>query len=142
MTKIRTKSVKGFKPISPYVYVGIRPNDLPRNIRIRLNYLKRTYSLDLISDAVCKVTKIQPEQLGQKHRHRHISEARKMYCYFAKQKMSLSLTEIGDSIGGRDHTTVIHNIEKFKDLYEVEPQFKRKADKVARIIEETSIDDN
>ena len=141
MTKARTKKVKGVKAISPYVYAGIRPDDLPRDIRVRLKYLKRKYSLDIISNAIFKVTNIKPEQLGQKHRHRPISEARKMYCYFVKQKMSLSLTEIGDSIGGRDHTTVIHNVEKFKDLYEVDENFKLMADAVAELIESNSIDD-
>jgi len=136
---IRTKSVKGFKAISPYVYAGIRPTDLPKNIKVKLKFLKRRYTIDIISTAIKKVTKVATEQLGQKDRHRNISEARKMYCYFVKQKMNLSLKEIGDSIA-RDHTTVIHNIEVFKDLYETDQDFRAKADKVLELIETNSLD--
>lgn len=135
----RTKNVRGFNAISPYVYAGIRPNDLPKNIRVRLKFLKRKYSIDIITSAIKKVTKITQQQLGQKDRHRSVTEARKMYCYFVKQKMNLSLKEIGDSIG-RDHTTVIHNIEVFKDLYETDHHFKSRADKVSDLIENNSLD--
>ena len=136
---IRTKSVKGFKPISPYVYVGIRPTDLPKDIKVKLKFLKRRYTLDIITTAIKKVTKITAQQLGQKHRHRNVTEARKMYCYFVKQKMNLSLKEIGDTIA-RDHTTVIHNIEVFKDLYEIDQDFRAKADDVLELIETNSLD--
>lgn len=135
----RTKNGRGVTAISPYVYVGIRPNDLPKNIRVRLKFLKRKYSIDIITSAIKKVTKITHQQLGRKDRHRDVTEARKMYCYFVKQKMNLSLKEIGNSIG-RDHTTVIHNIEVFKDLYETDHHFKSKADKISELIENNSLD--
>jgi chromosomal replication initiation ATPase DnaA len=135
----RTKNGRGVTAISPYVYVGIRPNDLPKNIRVRLKFLKRRYSIDIITSAIKKVTKITHQQLGRKDRHRDVTEARKMYCYFVKQKMNLSLKEIGNSIG-RDHTTIIHNIEVFKDLYETDQDFKSKADEVLELIETNSLD--
>jgi chromosomal replication initiator protein len=135
----RTKSVKGFNAISPYVYVGIRPTDLPKNIKVKLKFLKRRYTIDIIATAIKKVTKITYQQIGRKDRHRDVTEARKMYCYFIKQKMNLSLKEIGNSIG-RDHTTIIHNIEVFKDLYETDQDFKSKADEVLELIETNSLD--
>jgi chromosomal replication initiation ATPase DnaA len=135
----RTKNGRGVTAISPYVYVGIRPNDLPKNIRVRLKFLKRRYSIDIIATAIKKVTKITHQQIGRKDRHRDVTEARKMYCYFIKQKMNLSLKEIGNSIG-RDHTTIIHNIEVFKDLYETDQDFKSKADEVLELIETNSLD--
>jgi chromosomal replication initiator protein len=35
--------------------------------------------------------------------------------YFAKELTSLSLPEIGESFGGRDHTTVLHAVRKIAD---------------------------
>ena len=135
----RTKNGKGVTAISPYVYVGIRPTDLPKNIKVKLKFLKRRYTIDIIATAIKKVTKITHQQIGRKDRHRDVTEARKMYCYFIKQKMNLSLKEIGNSIG-RDHTTIIHNIEVFKDLYETDQDFKSKADEVLELIETNSLD--
>jgi chromosomal replication initiator protein len=135
----RTKNGRGITAISPYVYVGIRPTDLPKNIKVKLKFLKRRYTIDIIATAIKKVTKITHQQIGRKDRHRDVTEARKMYCYFIKQKMNLSLKEIGNSIG-RDHTTIIHNIEVFKDLYETDQDFKSKADEVLELIETNSLD--
>jgi chromosomal replication initiation ATPase DnaA len=40
--------------------------------------------------------------------------------------MGYSLKELGGYMGGKDHTTVIHNINTFKNLYETEVAFKNK----------------
>lgn len=135
----KPKEIDKVTAISPYVYVGIRVKDLPPDIRVRLKRLKNRYSIDMIQDAIYQVTNIEPKVLGQKHRHKHISEARKMYCYFVKQKMNLSLKQIGDTIG-RDHTTIIHNIQVFKDLYRYDEAFRKMADDVSNFIEFNSLD--
>lgn len=135
----RTKDLGVFSMISPYAFVGIRPKDLPKQLRVRLNYVKYKYSVEIILDAVSKVMNVKPEKISQKDRHRNIAEARKMYCFFVKQKMNLPLKTIADTIG-RDHTTVIHNIAVFKDLYECDEFFRSKADEISEIIEDNSID--
>jgi chromosomal replication initiator protein len=36
--------------------------------------------------------------------------------YLLKHKLGLTLVEIGNILGGRDHTTVMHGVEKIEDL--------------------------
>jgi len=56
-------------------------------------------------------------------RNRELVNLRKIYCLLA-QKASYSLREIGAFLNGRDHSTVIHNIEKAKDHLQTEQAFK------------------
>jgi chromosomal replication initiator protein len=106
--------------ISPYVFAGIRTKDLPENILMKMRKVRQIYTKDIITDAILDVTGVSYIDISSKYRDRPFCEARKMYCYFVKEKLGLSLKEIGRSIGNRDHTTVIHNISVYKDLYSTE----------------------
>lgn len=60
-----------------------------------------------------------------KDRFREVVELRNMFCYIAK-KMGYSLSSIGQSIGKRDHTTIIHNIRSFNNLMETNQTYREK----------------
>lgn len=128
-----------FKGISPYVYVGIRARDLPIGLVDNLKSLRRMYRHDDIANAIESVIGIGYEDLKKKSRRRSLVEGRKMYCYFIKNKLGWSLKQIGDSIGNRDHTTVIHNIKGFGDLYQTDDTFRDISDRVAEEIEQSCI---
>jgi chromosomal replication initiator protein len=51
-----------------------------------------------------------------KRRSRSIARPRQMSMFLAKELTNHSLPEIGDSFGGRDHTTVLHACKKIKEL--------------------------
>jgi hypothetical protein len=63
--------------------------------------------------------------LQSKHRYRELVELRNIYCYMARV-MGYSLIMIGQSLGNRDHTTVIHNVCCFKNLMETNEPFRQK----------------
>lgn len=63
--------------------------------------------------------------LVSKHRYREVVELRNVYCYLARM-MGYSLIVIGQSLGNRDHTTVIHNVTCFKNLMETNDPFRQK----------------
>jgi hypothetical protein len=72
-----------------------------------------------------------PDHFGKKltlltrSRKREIVELRMMFCYLARS-MKYNLGTIGDKLGGRDHTTVIHCVNTFVDLIETNEQFRNK----------------
>ena len=76
-------------------------------------------------------TKFLPEKFGEplplqtKMRIREIVELRAIFCYLAKN-MKYSLKTIGIFLGGRDHTTVIHGLNIFRDLTETNDAFRQK----------------
>ena len=63
--------------------------------------------------------------LKHKIRIREITELRSIFCYLARN-MKYSLKTIGNYLNGRDHTTVIHSVNAFKDLIETCGTFREK----------------
>jgi chromosomal replication initiator protein len=45
--------------------------------------------------------------------------------YLIRQETDASLPEIGSLLGGRDHTTIIHGVDRIKDRLEAEEQLRR-----------------
>ncbi|MDX8394341.1 MAG: chromosomal replication initiator protein DnaA [Mariprofundales bacterium] len=56
-------------------------------------------------------------------RARNVSFPRQIAMYACKQLTSLSLPEIGNSFGGRDHTTVLHAVRKIEKMMMEKPEF-------------------
>ena len=77
----------------------------------------REVTPDLILQIVSDHLNIQAiDILGQK-RNKEIANARQIVMYLCRNMTSTPLQQIGKFLGGRDHTTVIHGIEKItKDL--------------------------
>lgn len=73
-------------------------------------------SLDNIQRTVAEYYKIKVADLNAKRRSRSVARPRQIAMALAKELTNHSLPEIGDSFGGRDHTTVLHACRKIKEL--------------------------
>lgn len=78
----------------------------------------RQISLDNIQRTVAEYYKIKLADLMSKRRSRSVARPRQVAMALAKELTNHSLPEIGDSFGGRDHTTVLHACRKIKELRE------------------------
>lgn len=58
--------------------------------------------------AVSEVTGVSPEQITGSRKVRRSSRARQFVMYLATEHTDLSLAQIGEELGGRDHSTVSH----------------------------------
>ncbi|MBZ5869574.1 chromosomal replication initiator protein DnaA, partial [Escherichia coli] len=56
------------------------------------------------------------EELRSKSRTRTLVNARQIAMYLCRELTDLSLPKIGQELGGRDHTTVIHADRKIREL--------------------------
>jgi chromosomal replication initiator protein len=54
--------------------------------------------------------------------------------YLARQLTHASLAEVGRAFGGKDHTTVIHAVEKVQSLLNQDPKLKKTIDSVTQSI--------
>ena len=59
---------------------------------------------------------ITADHILSPNRKHGIVRPRQIACYLAKNLTKLSLSQIGTRIGGRDHTTVLHSIQKIERL--------------------------
>lgn len=78
----------------------------------------RQVSQDNIQRTVAEYYKIKVADLMSRRRSRSVARPRQMAMALAKELTNHSLPEIGDSFGGRDHTTVLHACRKIKELRE------------------------
>jgi chromosomal replication initiator protein len=68
----------------------------------------RQISIENIQKTVAEFYKIRLADLHSKKRSRNIARPRQMAMALAKELTEMSLPEIGDAFGNRDHTTVLH----------------------------------
>ena len=73
-------------------------------------------TIDNIQRVVADYYKLKMSDMLSKRRSRSVARPRQMAMSIAKELTSHSLPEIGESFGGRDHTTVMYAIKKVGDL--------------------------
>ena len=76
----------------------------------------RQVSVDNIQKTTAEYYNIKLSDLLSKRRSRSVARPRQMAMFLAKELTNYSLPEIGESFGGRDHTTVIHACKKIQEL--------------------------
>lgn len=71
-----------------------------------------------IQQAVAKEWGITVDGLRSKTRTKTLTVPRQIAMYLTRDLMGLQLVEIGSAFGGRDHSTVIHSLEKVGEMLE------------------------
>ncbi|MBL6735315.1 MAG: chromosomal replication initiator protein DnaA [Shewanellaceae bacterium] len=87
-------------------------------LRDLLALQEKLVTIDNIQKTVAEYYKIKVADLLSKRRSRSVARPRQMAMALAKELTTHSLPEVGDSFGGRDHTTVLHACRKIKQLRE------------------------
>ena len=86
-------------------------------------------TLDKITALICTQYQVKVSDLRSKRRGRSVSEPRQLVMYLARRATNLSLDEIGDHFGGRDHSTVLYAVRKVQSRVENDPQFAARVDR-------------
>ena len=73
---------------------------------------------DDVINAVCDFYHIKTTQLKGPKRDASLVRARQVTMYLLKSELRLTYVEIGNLLGGRDHTTIMHGVEKMEGLVE------------------------
>lgn len=71
---------------------------------------------DDVIKSVCDYYHVKPTLLKGPKRDASIVKARQVCMYLLKHELGLTLAEIGNLLGGRDHTTIIHGVDKIEEL--------------------------
>ncbi len=91
--------------------------DLVKDRRVHL-------TIEEIQRIVCEYLGIDENTVRAKKRTKEAVRARQIAMYFCKKLTDHSLKTIGLHFGGRDHSTVIHSINKVNDYLETDPQYR------------------
>jgi chromosomal replication initiator protein len=81
--------------------------------------------IDSIQQIVSEYFGIKIQDLTSKKRPDNISKARQIAMYITRQLTDYSLVQIGQYFGGKDHTTVMHAINKVEKIISTDEKFKK-----------------
>lgn len=86
--------------------------------------LKPAFHPEEVLKAICDFYNIKPTQIKGVKRDARLVRARQVCMYVFKYEGGLTYAEIGNLLGGRDHTTVMHGVEKIESLLKSNEQSK------------------
>jgi chromosomal replication initiator protein len=81
-------------------------------------------SLDAILQVVAGHFGVKVSDLRSQKRTKSISLPRQVVMYLAREETGMSLEEVGDHFGGRDHTTVLYAVNKVADRVAEDETFR------------------
>jgi len=89
---------------------------------------ERVITIEHIQRKVADFYTLKLSDLRAKNRTRAIAFPRQIAMYLSRQLTHASLAEIGRAFGGKDHTTVLHAVEKLQTMLLEDPKLKRTID--------------
>ncbi len=94
----------------------------------------RPIDSQLIIETVARYFNVKPEEFRSKKRSRDIAYPRQIAMYLCRELTDMSLPKIGEDFGGRDHTTVIHAVDKIGQDIEKNPEIRRAVEELKKNI--------
>lgn len=95
-------------PIVPKIPAAPTPTASPQE-------RQTTLTADLIVDLVCNLFRVSKTAIIAAGRQIDVSRARQIIMYLLRTDLFLSYPVIGEFLGGRDHTTIIHGVSKINE---------------------------
>lgn len=93
---------------------GISMNDVKNLVKNNTKQQKNISAKDIIR-VVSEFYNIEERHLCEKTRKKEVVKPRQIAMYILREDLNSSYPYIGQKLGGRDHTTVIHACEKIKE---------------------------
>ena len=95
---------------------------------------KKEITPSLIIEVVAEHFGISPEDIASRKRTAELVQPRQIVMYLCRQLTESSLQNIAKTIGKKDHTTVLHGIEKITEKMENDEELKNKVDIIRKKI--------
>jgi len=89
---------------------------------------EKIITIEQIQRKVCDLFGIRLSDLKAKTRTKAIAFPRQIAMYLARQLTHASLAEVGRAFGGKDHTTVLHAVDKVQALLQEDPKLRKTID--------------
>jgi chromosomal replication initiator protein len=89
---------------------------------------EKVITIDQIQRKVSEFFGVKFSDFKAKNRTRAVAFPRQIAMYLSRQLTHTSLAEIGRAFGGKDHTTVLHAVDKVQKLLEEDPKLRKTVD--------------
>lgn len=91
---------------------------------------KKNVSVQDIVKLVSEYYNLDEKLIYEKTRRKEIVKARQMIMFVLREDFSTSYPTIGQKLGGKDHTTVIHSYEKIKNDLKGDPNLMKELEDI------------
>jgi len=95
---------------------------------------ERALTIDFIQKSVCEYYGLRVQDMKAKKRTKDIAFPRQVAMYLSKVLTDTSLSDIGKSFGGKDHSTVIHACKQIEKRKNKDEEFSKKLNYLIRKI--------
>lgn len=95
---------------------------------------KKEITPSFIIEVVAEHFGVSPEDIASRKRTAELVQPRQIVMYLCRQLTQASLQNIAKAIGKKDHTTVLHGIEKITEKMENDEELKNKVDIIKKKI--------
>lgn len=92
-------------------------------------------SADRIQKVVAELFQLRTTDLRGKSRKQSVAYPRQIAMYLCRELTNLSLPEIGQRFGGKDHSTVLHSVRKIAALKAADPELAALLDSLVRTLQ-------
>ena len=103
--------------------IGFEPNE---------QLLSSAVTIDTLIDSVSDYYTVSKSEVIGTSRTRDCMIPRQIVMYLAKNKLRMSLAKIGQSMGNRNHTTVMHSVSRVEDQLKNDRQLMRDINAIAK----------
>lgn len=80
---------------------------------------------DMIIENVARYHNVTVDQIKGKKKDAPVVKPRQQAMYLIRELTQLSLPEIGNAMGGKNHTTVLHSIKRVEESIQKDPAFAK-----------------
>jgi chromosomal replication initiator protein len=116
MTRVAAFADLSGLPLTPQLVETALADMLPRRSEVRPDEIVRR-----VADAFG----VTVDSIIGRDRSRQIALPRQVAMYLLREEANISLPQIGDTLGGRDHTTVMYGCDKVAEMLEQDDRLRR-----------------
>ncbi len=103
-------------PLTPQLVESALVDLLPRHTEVQPDEIVRR-----VADSFG----VTVERILGRDRSRQVALPRQIAMYLLREEANISLPQIGETLGGRDHTTVMYGCDKISDMLETDDRLRR-----------------
>jgi len=95
---------------------------------------KKALTVKDITKVVANFYNIDENHIYEKTRRKEVVRPRQLVMYILREDCSISFPLIGQKLGGRDHTTVIHSCDKIKNEIREDPNLLQEINQIRALL--------
>ncbi len=95
---------------------------------------KKAVSIKEVIKSIADFYDIDENIILEKTRKKEVVKPRQLIMYILREDFKISYPTIGEKLGGRDHTTVIHSCEKIKNDLKEDPTLQQEVQQIRALL--------